>query len=855
MAYFAYQGTVVDDVLTTPFGVARLDGASGQLVLADSGGGQVVTFTLSEGSLAGVASTAYQHPLPGQDVTLILDNAVVTLAHADLAAVTAMAETESVTLFDNQSGEQADRIEALAVESGGQTFMFLSATDGAGVATFTVGGNGTIDAVSYATDDASHYAANITSMAHAKVAGVDYLIAASSTEDGVTCYRIMPDGNLAVTDAIGATEYLPIGAPQNIEVVELGGATFAILASATTSSLTVLRIEEDGTLMPVDQIMDDQTTRFANAAVLDSFTLNGQVYVLAAGSDDGLSLFTLLPDGRLLHVQTLVDSAQNSLRNVSEIAVQTVGDEVQLFVISAAEGGMSQFRFVPSAVQDEVLVSTGTLSGGAGADILIDGDGQDQLTGGSGADLFIFTPDGQADEIMDFQLGIDRLDLSALGMIHSVSSLTITPTADGAILQLGTEQIVLHSADGQPLEAADFTTADVVNVTRVSLAYDPLDELSSVEGSSANDQLIAGDGAQGLYGRSGDDLLTGGGGGDRLHGGDGFDFADYALATVGVIADLETPSANTGDAEGDVFVEVEGIIGSDFDDRLSGDDNANELRGGDGRDRLEGRGGDDILLGGDGNDEVLGHAGNDTLHGGNGNDNISSSDGDDTVYGDAGHDEIGGGNGNDTIYGGTGNDTIGSGNGDDFIDAGDGNDVTSGGYGADLEYGGNGDDTMAGSYGNDIVYGGAGNDSLGGGTGKDELYGGDGDDQIGAGSFDDKAWGGTGNDFIGGGDGDDELYGESGNDTLNGGVGFDVLTGGEGADIFVFNDFTDGEVDVITDFEDGIDAIRMKGIPGGFNSLSISGYSTFVELSYNDHVILIEGVSAHDIDVSDFIFV
>ncbi|MDI3337928.1 peptidoglycan DD-metalloendopeptidase family protein [Defluviimonas aestuarii] len=302
------------------------------------------------------------------------------------------------------------------------------------------------------------------------------------------------------------------------------------------------------------------------------------------------------------------------------------------------------------------------------------------------------------------------------------------------------------------------------------------------------------------------------------------------------------------------------LVGADGVDSLVGGIGNDELHGDAGNDRLDGEAGNDTIYGGVGNDAILGRFGNDLLYGENGNDNIAASDGNDTVYGGTGSDSIGGGNGFDSIYGEDGNDVIGSGNDDDLIDAGNGKDVASGGYGADTIHGGFGDDTLAGSFGNDIVNGDDGNDQIGGGRGKDTIHGGAGDDQIGSGEEDDMVFGDDGNDFLAASTGNDQLFGGNDNDTLNGGSGNDTLEGGAGADVFVFAALTNGEADLITDFENGIDLIRLHGVAGAgqagkFAALGVTAVTGGVEIDYNGHVITLDGVSIGDIDQSDFIFV
>ena len=56
-----------------------------------------------------------------------------------------------------------------------------------------------------------------------------------------------------------------------------------------------------------------------------------------------------------------------------------------------------------------------TLDGGSGNDILLGGSGHDILTGGSGQDTFVYeTVDHRRDTITDFEIGIDKINLSGL---------------------------------------------------------------------------------------------------------------------------------------------------------------------------------------------------------------------------------------------------------------------------------------------------------------------------------------------------------------------------------------------------------------------------------------------------------
>lgn len=58
--------------------------------------------------------------------------------------------------------------------------------------------------------------------------------------------------------------------------------------------------------------------------------------------------------------------------------------------------------------------SSNTLSGYFGDDTLNGGQGNDALIGGSGIDTFLFSPNFGDDRIIDFEIGIERVDLSAV---------------------------------------------------------------------------------------------------------------------------------------------------------------------------------------------------------------------------------------------------------------------------------------------------------------------------------------------------------------------------------------------------------------------------------------------------------
>lgn len=156
---------------------------------------------------------------------------------------------------------------------------------------------------------------------------------------------------------------------------------------------------------------------------------------------------------------------------------------------------------------------------------------------------------------------------------------------------------------------------DTITWTETALAADFGVANDNVTTGAFNDVLVAGSGDDTLNGLGGTDTLHDGAGNDSLLGGDGtdhlagdagadilngrtgFDYARYDTAAAGMIASLATPLDNTGEAAGDTYVAIEGLVGSAFNDILIGDGGNNTLFG---NDTLDGGAGYDWLMGGAG---------------------------------------------------------------------------------------------------------------------------------------------------------------------------------------------------------------------------------------------------------------
>ncbi|WP_432811409.1 calcium-binding protein [Pantanalinema sp. GBBB05] len=493
-------------------------------------------------------------------------------------------------------------------------------------------------------------------------------------------------------------------------------------------------------------------------------------------------------------------------------------------------GGDGQDTLEGNIGNDALYGEQGTdlISGGSGKDYLEGNDGNDTLDGGSDFDT-LYGNNGE-DSLNggtgnDFLMGGQGNDtINGGGDVDQISYL-IDPS--GVIVNL--DETKRYKNDRQANANAAITDTNPSNYytdLESDFAINPgtaidgfgntdtLIDLENITGSQFDDILIGNSRNNTLFGLGGNDVLIGNGGNDIFYGGTGIDTVSYRRSSGSIFVNLERNEASG--AEGyDRIYDSENVVGSNFDDPITGDAKANTITGGAGNDFIAGQAGDDSLYGETGNDQVLGGDGNDHVFGNLGNDELFGEIGDDSLYGGDGDDLIRGGQGQDKLYGDTGkdkllgdedNDELYGHQGDDYLNGGIGNDTLNGGEDNDFLTGEAGNDLLDGSTGNDQLWGGDGNDSLDGGIGNDlldggadadQLLGGEGADTLQGQAGNDRLDGGTGQDYLSGGDDDDTLFGQADNDTLDGGAGHDVLEGGSGDDDLygqVGNDVLNGDI-------------------------------------------------------------
>lgn len=437
----------------------------------------------------------------------------------------------------------------------------------------------------------------------------------------------------------------------------------------------------------------------------------------------------------------------------------------------------------------------GVLLGGAGNDMLLSGGSADWLHGGAGTDTYAFTGSFGADWIADSdglgRIVVDGVTIDGAGTrklaegVYSDGDWIYSLVANGSggqdlILQRDSSLNTIRVRNWSPASNLGITLSDTAAapVTTLTLAGDIL---KATNDSGTAYQTTANGYASAGVSPGAADVINGGAGDELIQGLGGNDGLD-------------------GGAGADV------IEGGDGDDLILGGTGADTLDGGDGADYIYGSAVGGIArpsevsstpLAVDGVELARGFSwvayrasgerfvGETAVmrHVGVAGAGLGVGLGDGTLMESTGN-VIDGGAGNDYVAAGTGSDIVHGGEGDDDLNGMDGGDVLFGEAGADFIWGDGSADPNAFFSATYTPAEEHGNDVLSGGLDNDVLVGQGGDDQLHGGGDDDWLWGDDADllDTPLAVHGADFLDGGDGADRLEGGGLDDRLFGGSGND-------------------------------------------------------------------------
>lgn len=207
---------------------------------------------------------------------------------------------------------------------------------------------------------------------------------------------------------------------------------------------------------------------------------------------------------------------------------------------------------------DMGLTNIESFIGGDGNDNIIGSEFSDIIRGGKGADTY-YTLDG--DDIVY----IDGEDIKA-------KSGNFIDTGDGY------DKIYIEDSIGVDFDVADTNAEEIISGSG-----------NDILRNSKNDNIT-------IYGMDGDDIIFASSGVDILDGGTGNDTLDYSNSNSGVNVNILTNTVSGGYGTGDTIRNFENIVGTKYDDNLTGNNKDNIFYAGAGNNIINGMGGVDTVV-------------------------------------------------------------------------------------------------------------------------------------------------------------------------------------------------------------------------------------------------------------------
>lgn len=364
---------------------------------------------------------------------------------------------------------------------------------------------------------------------------------------------------------------------------------------------------------------------------------------------------------------TATDASNASVSDQFTLAVQDVPDALDVI-----NGTPTSDTLTGTAANEQIFGGAGNdvINGGDGNDILIGGAGADKLAGGAGADVFRFSSKmdsyrtataSSADQVLDFDVTADKIDLSALGysglgngldgtlqVIYNAGN-DRTYVKDNVADANGNRfEIVLAGNLAETLNASHFVFAEQTVPSNVApVVVIPLLDQNATE-SSPFTYTVAGN----SFSDGNNDSLTYSATLD-----DGSALPDWLSFDSASLTFSGTP-ASTAAGTYTILIKATDPSGASVSDRFAlavADAPANTIAGSDDAEALSGTIGEDLILGLGGNDTIRAGAGADIIDGGAGRDSLYGDEGADTFRYTSQQDsyrdyDAGGVTATDTIY-------------------------------------------------------------------------------------------------------------------------------------------------------------------------------------------------------------
>ena len=565
------------------------------------------------------------------------------------------------------------------------------------------------------------------------------------------------DGSFDASTALGTATGFQYG----ITVILDSGTQVTYGSIAGQSGFARLDFDVSGTVLGHSAVPFVADTYVNAISTIASIAVDGRIFVISgSSSQNGVTSWAADTDGNLSAAESLGNDDGLWITAPTAMETATVGDGNFVVLAAAGSGSLSVMQIAADGsmiIREHLIDTLDTRFAGVTALEVIAHHGNTYVIAGGaddGLSVFMLLEGGHLLALAHIE---DTVDMG----LDNISAIAATGRGDGL-------DIYVASSGETGVTQLHFNAGTAGITTTAALAG------GALVGSAGNDTLQGHDGHDTITGDAGDDIIRDGLGNDIMSGGIGADvFILSADGAVDTITDFTVGEDQIVLSLWPMLRDISQLtirLRADGIEITYGDETLIVLSADGGPIDYRNLSNADLIGGLRLPQEIEpGYPGPETPP-------IDLNPGDPATVDNSG---------DTSMLNGV--QVLASGNLDDLRDALTGAAPTPDATG--VISGGGTDDQIDGSAENDVIISGMGNNTVHGDRGDDTLLGRGGDDTL---------MGGAGADILMGGAGDD---------TLDGGTGNDLLDGGAGADTFIFS----GGEDVISDFEQGIDAITLDG--------------------------------------------
>ncbi|MBX2816689.1 MAG: Dabb family protein [Saprospiraceae bacterium] len=240
----------------------------------------------------------------------------------------------------------------------GTDFLFVGNKGGNAVEVFRINTEGQLERVFVLHDTDSTYVGVVITLRVIHIGESSYLFVGGLEESpGLSCFRIQPTGELVHVQSMADTDDLHTDGIIGMYAHTIEGNTYLFTGGFQDNGVSSFRVHDDGTFENVNNIADNRTDRFLTGAYpVDGVTLGGNHYVLVGHRHhkyykrsgfikqkdffyhgDGVSVFRVASDGRLVPHHVFIDNEQTKLSGQTRIEVLPMSDQEAIVAVGTRD--------------------------------------------------------------------------------------------------------------------------------------------------------------------------------------------------------------------------------------------------------------------------------------------------------------------------------------------------------------------------------------------------------------------------------------------------------------------------------------------------------------------------------------